>query len=152
MTLYQNSKMTICRTNFFLILVSLVIIPILSHKIVWLAGSEKTNGTMSFVGKTYAGQMVYTYSVVWFMAGKDTVWFNGRNEIIFREGEKVPVRYQKKNPADAKLNVFLGIWGDTAIYGGIPVLILLVIFLHPLIIPYRSRILLKTTKPFVMIV
>jgi hypothetical protein len=38
---------------------------------------------------------------------KDTIWFNGRNDIIFNEGERVPVRYQKSDPADAKLNVFL---------------------------------------------
>lgn len=107
---------------------------------------------MSFIGKRYAGQMVYTYSVIWFMAGKDTIWFNGRNGIIFGEGEKVPVRYQKKHPANARLNVFLGIWGETVVYGGIPVLILLVVFLHPLIIPYRSQILLIPGKPFIRIV
>ena len=135
-----------------MILFSIVIIPFVIAKIAWLIGSEKTNGTMSFVGKTYAGQMVYTYSVIWFMVGKDTVWFNGRNDIIFKEGEKVPVRYQRTDPVNAKLNVFLAIWGDTLIYGGIPVLILLVIFLHPMIIPYRSQILLKTKKPFILIV
>lgn len=96
--------------------------------------------------------MVYRYAVIWFIVGKDTVWFNGRNDILFEEGEQVPVRYQQKDPADAKLNVFLAIWGDTLIYGGIPVLMLLVIFLHPQIVPYRSKIRLNTTRPFIMIV
>src|SRR5688500_13732965 len=115
--------MLLPRTRFFLMLFIVLIIPIIANKLIWLAGSTKTNGTMSFVGKKYAGQMVYTYSVVWFMAGKDTIWFNGRNDIIFKEGEQVPVRYQKKNPANARLNVFLAIWGDTVVYGGIPFLI-----------------------------
>lgn len=107
---------------------------------------------MSFVGKRYAGQMMYTYSVIWFMSGKDTVWFNGKNEILYEEGHPVPVRYSRKNPADAKLNVFISIWGDTLVYGCIPVLILLVIFSHPHIIPYRSKIRLNTSKPFIEVI
>ena len=38
--------------------------------------------------------MDHIYSVIWFMAGKDTVWFNGRNNILFEENQIVPVRYQ----------------------------------------------------------
>jgi hypothetical protein len=144
--------MLIRRSRFFLVLFGILVIPFLIQKIVWLARSEKTKGTMSFIGKRYAGQMVYTYAVVWFMVDKDTIWFNGRNDILFEEGELVPVRYPRKNPADARLNVFLAIWGDTLIYGGIPVLILLVIFLHPQIVPRRSKIRLTATKPFITIV
>ena len=104
---------------------------------------------MSFVGKRYSGQMVYTYSVVWFLAGRDTVWFNGKNYILYKEGEQVPVRYQRSKPKDARLNVFIAIWGDTLIYGGIPFLILLVIAVHPQIVPYGSKIILSRQKPFV---
>ena len=121
------------------------------QKLVWLSGSAKTNGTMSFVGKRYAGQMVYNYSVVWFMVGHDTIWFNGKNGILFQEGQQVPVRYQRKDPKIARLNVFLGIWGDTLVFGGIPVLILMVIFIHPAIIPYRSNVLLTKHFPFIKI-
>ena len=121
------------------------------HKFIWLAGSEKANGTMSFVGKTYAGQMVYNYSVVWFMVGRDTIWFNGKNDIIFKEGKQVPVRYQRKDPRIARLNVFFAIWGDTLVFGGIPLLILLVILAHPEIIPYRSKVIVTSSFPFIKI-
>jgi hypothetical protein len=144
--------MLIRRSRFFLVLFGIMVIPLLVPKIVWLARSEKANGIVSFIGKRYAGQMVYTYAVVWFMVGKDTVWFNGRNDILFEEGEQVPVRYPRKNPAEARLDVFLAIWGDTLIYGGIPVLILLIIFLHPEIVPRRAKVRLTVIRPFIMIV
>jgi Protein of unknown function (DUF3592) len=144
--------MLIRRSRFFLVLFGMLIIPLFVQKIIWLARSEKAIGTVGFTGKRYAGQMVYTYAVVSFMVGKDTVWFNGRNDILFEEGERVPVRYLRKNPAEARLDVFLAIWGDTLVYGGIPVLILLIIFLHPQIVPRRSKIQLTTIRPFIMIV
>lgn len=152
MVIINQVVMLLHRAAFFSFLFLILIIPVVGYKLLWLAGSIKTNGTMSFVGKTYAGQMVYTYSVIWFKAGTDTVWFNGRNGILFEEGELVPVRYHEQNLADARLNVFLAIWGDTVIYGGIPVLILLVVFIHPMIIPYRSKVFVTSRKPFIRIV
>ena len=143
--------MVICRTCFFGMLIFLVSTPLLLQKIIWLSGSQKATGTMSFVGKTYAGQMTYQYSVIWFMVNRDTIWFNGKNEILFKEGEQVPIRYQRDNPSDARLNVFIAIWGDTLVFGGIPVLVLLVIFLHPEIIPYRSKVVMTTGFPFIKI-
>lgn len=143
--------MTSSRTRFFLTILAIIVVPVLASKLIWLAGSKKADGKVSFIGKRYAGQMMYTYSVIWFVAGSDTIWFNGRNGIIFNEGETVSVRYQKEDPADARLNIFLGIWGETVVYGGIPVLIWFVIFLHPAIIPYRSRVKLIRTKPYVQI-
>ena len=144
--------MTIRRNYFFLLLFSVLIVPFMAHKIIWLARSEKTNGTMSFIGKTFSGQMDHVYSVIWFMHGKDTIWFNGRNNIFFEEGEAVPIRYQRSHPADAKLDVFLAIWGDTLVYGGIPVLIVFAIFIHPEIIPYRRRLRLLFKKPFIEVI
>jgi hypothetical protein len=144
--------MILRRSYFFLALFSLLIIPCIAYKIRWLAGSKKTTGTMSFIGKTFSGQMDDVYSVIWFMDGKDTIWFNGRNNIFFKEGEAVPVRYQRSQPADAKLNVFLAIWGDTLVYGGVPLLILLAIFIHPELIPYSSKIRLVLKKPFIQVI
>lgn len=144
--------MIIQRTHFFLVLFGILIIPFLTQKIVWLAGSKKVDGIMSFVGKKYAGQMVYTYSVIWFKVGCDTIWFNGRNGILFEEGQRVPVRYQENDPEDARLNMFLAIWGDTLVYAGMPVLVLLIVFLHPQIVPYRSKIRMNTNRPFIEVV
>lgn len=89
--------------------------------------------------------------VIYFLAGNDSFRFNENHNIVFKEGEKVPVRYQEKNPEDARIDVFAAIWRDTFIYGGIPVLILIVIFLDHRIIPFGSTIRLQKRKPFLLI-
>lgn len=144
--------MTLSKNIFFSILFAILIIPFLFYKITWLIQSEKTNGTMSFVGKSITGQLEHRYAVIVFTAGKDTIWFNGLDNILFKEGEKIPVRYQKKDPADARIDVFASIWGDTLVYGGIPLAMLLIIFLHPQIVPRNSLLELTLKKPFVKIV
>jgi len=106
---------------------------------------------MGFIGKSYAGTYVHNYSNIRFMVDKDTIWFNGNDNIFFKEGEIVPVRYPKSNPYAARIDTFAAIWGDTVVYGGIPVLILLALFLHPAVIPRQSRIRLSTKKPFIEI-
>jgi len=143
--------MTFNKPLFFLLLLSIIIAPFLIYKITWLARSVKVNGEMGFVGKSYAGTYVHNYSNIRFMAGKDTIWFNGIDNIFFKEGETVPVRYPKDNPYKARIDTFAAIWGDTVVYGGIPVIILLALFLHPAVIPHRSKIRLNNKKPFVEI-
>lgn len=144
--------MLFSRTRFFLILFIIISAPFLVHKMVWLAGSEKANGVMSFAGRSYTGQIGHVYAVIWFVAGKDTIWFNGNDNILFKPGETVPVRYQRRHPRDARIDVFPSMWGDTLVYGGIPVAILLVVFLHRGIVPLRSRIAVSSKRPFVQIV
>lgn len=141
--------MLISRNNFFLAIFLLVIAPILLQKIWWLANAEKANGTMCFVGKNISGQMVSTYSVIMFKKGNDTIFLNSPDNIIFSKGESVPVKYQRTNPDNARVNTFLGIWGDTLIYCAIPLLILVMVFLHPDVVPYRSIIKLQLTKPVI---
>ncbi|HKH61669.1 MAG TPA: hypothetical protein VKA49_12600 [Flavitalea sp.] len=144
--------MLVRRYTFFLTLFILLISPFLVRNLVWLAGSVKTTGTVSFIGRAFAGQGMDFYSVVWFVAGKDTVWFNGKNSLLFTEGKQVPVRYQRTSPSDARLDIFLAIWGDTVIYGGLLEVVLLVVFFHPQIIPYQSKIRLLSRRPFIQIV
>ncbi|MFM9908301.1 MAG: hypothetical protein ACKVOW_03070 [Chitinophagaceae bacterium] len=144
--------MILSKSRFFLILVLLVAIPFLFYKMNWLLHSQKTSGTMSFKGKSITGQLVHEYSVLFFKVGKDTVWFDGNDNIFFKEGESVPVRYQINDPQDARIDALIPIWGDVLVYGGIPILILLVIFLHPQIIPLGSTVKLSTIKPFIQIV
>ena len=144
--------MIFSRTKFFLVLFIIISTPFLVHKIIWLARSQKVNGTMSFAGRAYTGQIGHVYSVIWFVAGRDTVWFNGNDNILFKPGETVPVRYQKQHPSDARIDVFPSIWGDTVVYGGIPVAVLLVVFIHPGIVPRRSKIAVSAKRPFVKIV
>ncbi|THU40769.1 hypothetical protein FAM09_01250 [Niastella caeni] len=86
------------------------------------------------------------------MHGKDTIWFKGPGYYHLQEGAVVPVRYLTGNPAGARVDTFKSIWFDTIIYGGIPFLILLVIFLHPEIVPFRSKVMVSRRKPFVRVV
>ncbi len=141
--------MTISRTCLFIICFAIVTAPFLIPKIVWLAGSEKTNGMMRFVGKSYTGQLVHSYSVISFIAGNDTVWFNSEDNTIYKIGEIVPVRYQHNNHEDAKVNIFSNIWNDTIIYGAGPLIILLLIFFHPKGIPKHVRFAIAFKKPFI---
>jgi hypothetical protein len=137
------------RVTFFFVLLTIVSLPFLVHKAIWLARSKKAIGTMGFAGKSQAGQPVHNYALIFFIAGKDSIWFNGKDNILFKQGNQVPVRYQADNPKDARIDIFTSIWGDTLVYGGIPVLILIVIFLDPKIIPIRSKVKLNKKKPFV---
>lgn len=141
--------MLLSKNKFFLLLFVIAFGPFLVYKLVWIARSEKVNGVMGFVGKSYTGQLVHNYSVVSFQVGKDTIWMNGNDNIFFKKGEAVPIRYQKHNPNDARLDIFPSIWGDTLVYGGIPVIILLLLFLHPHIFHRHTRFRLSRKKPLV---
>ena len=55
---------------------------------------------------------------------------------------KVSVRYQTNDPSDAKMNIFSCIWGDTLAYEFGPLLILLIIFFHPDLVPKKTKILI----------
>ncbi len=144
--------MTISRAAFFWILFVIVVSPFLIPKLLWLANSEKANGTMRFVGKSYTGQLIHYYSEISFIAGNDTIWFESKDNTIFPIGATVPVRYQKDNHSDAKVNVFSDIWSEPVIYGGILPLILLVVFFHPQGIPRRAKLYLTGRKPFIRLV
>lgn len=141
--------MLLSKNKFFLLLFLITFSPFLIYKLVWIARSEKVNGVMGFVGKSYTGQIGHSYSVVSFQVGKDTIWMNGNDNIFFKKGSAVPIRYQKHDPNDARLNIFPSMWGDTLVYGGIPVAILLLLFLHPHIFPRRTKFRLSGKRPFV---
>lgn len=143
--------MTCSKHAFFGLLTLLCFAPFLIYKWAWIAGSERTMGTMGFRGKSYTGQLEHHYSVISFEAGGDTVWFNGNDNIFFKEGEKVPVRYQRDHPSEARLDIFPSMWGDTLVYGGIPVAILLMLYLHPHIFPWGCRFRLQAKRPFVSV-
>jgi len=61
------------------------------------------------------------------------------------------VRYQVKNPREARINIFSSIWGDTVVFGGIPLIILLIVIMHPQIVPYSAKILINRSRPFIQI-
>jgi|RhiMetdeSRZDD1v2_1073273.scaffolds.fasta_scaffold03859_9 uncharacterized protein DUF3592 len=145
--------MVVHRTKFFLGFFLLLIIPLLLNKIVWLIQSQKTKGIYAFHGAGNAlDQIRITFSEIYFKHGSDTIWVKGPENLFLKPGTVVPVRYQPQNPSDAKIDSFFGIWFATIIYGGVPSLILLVIFFTPGIVPWKSKLRLTIKKPFIQIV
>ena len=145
--------MVVHRTKFFLGLFLLLIIPLLLNKIVWLIQSKKTSGIYAFDEAGNAlDQIRTTSSVFYFKHGSDTVWFKWPGSLKLKPGAIVPIRYRPANPSDAIVDTFVSIWGATTVYGGIPLLILFVIFLHPEIVPRKSKLRLTLKRPFIQII
>jgi hypothetical protein len=140
--------MILSRNSFFLLLFALINLPIPLYKLFWLAGTKETTGTMYFNGHGNLGSVlgISSYPVIWFKAAKDTIYFNGNVNIPLKPDEHVSVRYQRSNPSDAKVNTFTCIWGDTLAYELGPFLIFWIIFLHPDLVPKRSKIILEKKK------
>ena len=144
--------MIIARTPFFVSLMIFVSAPFLLTNLWWLGHSVTTTGTMCFVGKSITGQMEHSYSVISFVQGKDTIFLNGPDNVLFPKGERVRVRYQKDNPGDARLDRFVAIWGETLAYGGVPMIILLIAFLNRGVVPANAKIRFGTKSPFISII
>lgn len=49
----------------------------------------------------------------------------GTGRPIYKDGEQVEIRYETKNPANAKIAGFWELWGLTAIFGGFGLVFLL---------------------------
>jgi hypothetical protein len=141
------------RTKFFLVLISLWVIPLVSYRVIWLLQSKRATGLFAFQSYGPAlDQIRFPYSVIYFKVGKDTIFFKAPPHLRLSKNAVVTVLYQPRNPEDARLDSFKAIWSGTIIYGGIPLLFLIVIFLHPEIIPYRSKVELRAKSPFVRVV
>lgn len=145
--------MTVTKIRFFLLAALLVAAPFVLYKACWLLRSRRVEGVFSFVGHGQAGDQVrLDYSVCWFPLGKDTIWFNGAGNLPFHEGEPIPVRYQVDDPGDARVDVFAAIWGDTVVYGGIPLFVLLMMWLHPQVVPRGKEVRITWKRPFIVLV
>ena len=145
--------MLIRRTPFFLLLSALIVLPLLVAKLIWISRTKTTTGVMSFEGMGQAlDKLRSTYSVFYFEHDNDTTWFNSSANYHFKEGDLVPVRYVQSNPVDARLNTFTGIWLGTLLAGGIPLLILFVIFLNRQIVPFDNDLRVVRRKPFISLV
>ncbi len=145
--------MVMHKTAFFLLLLFLSTAPFGICRVIWLLHSRRAEGWMGFKGMGYAGdQIPLSYSVIYFRYGKDTVWFNSMANPPLQRGQRVPVRYQVGNPSDARVDLFVGIWGDIVVYAGIPVLMLLVLFVHRAVVPWGARVRLTRRKPFIEVI
>jgi hypothetical protein len=144
--------MRFTKLRFFLLLALLSTGPFAGSKLWWLAHSRRTAGVYSFKGLGFAGdQMPLDYSICWFSLGKDTIWFNGAGNLSFHEGDSIPVRYREYEPWDARIDVFPAIWGDTLVYGGIPLFMLLLIYLHPKVVPRGRGIRVVRRRPYLLL-
>ena len=145
--------MIIRKTTLFISIFLLYATPIVLPRIIWLSHSRKTTGVFSFEGMGSAGERIkLSYSFIYFMYGNQKIWFEGPGNMHLKEGSMVTIRYQANNPTDAKVDGFYGLWADAAVYGGEPLLMLICIFLHPGILPPKSKIHITLKKPFLTIV
>jgi hypothetical protein len=143
--------MLLTRNSFFILLFILIVSPIPLYKLIWIAGSREAVGTMYFTGHGNLGSAlgISSYPVIWFVVGKDTIYFNGNVNIPLKEGEKISIRYQRSNPQNAKMNIFTSIWGDTMAYMTGPLLFFLVIYFHPDLVPKKAKVLIGRKKPWI---
>jgi hypothetical protein len=145
-------NMQMGKTPFFVLLVLLVAAPFWVVRALWVIRSVQAQGVFGFAGNGFAGDQVKEdYSVISFRTGGKEIWFNGIGNIPFRSGQPVLIRYQPDNPYDARVDIFAAIWGDTLVFSGIPVLMLLAAFLHPQVVPWGSRVRLTLRWPFLQI-
>lgn len=127
-----------------------IAVPFVLPRLIWLAGSQPAVGWMGFEGRGTAGeQMGLTYSYVYYRPDRDTIWFAASGGSAYKHGDRVPVRFQTHAFGDAKINSFLGIWGDILVYGGIPEFILLICMMHPKMVPWGSKLRLTLKSPYI---
>lgn len=143
--------MLLSKNQFFGISLAVLLTPFLVYRLMWIARSSSTTGKMRFMGKTISGQITSVYPVISFYSGADTVWFNGEGDNEMQPGDQVPVRYQKSDAHDARINTFIGIWMDIIIIAGVPSVMLLLIYLHRGIFPAGTRFLIGK-RPFLQVV
>jgi len=140
--------MLLGRNQFFVLLFLIVVLPFFAVKIIWLAKSKETIGVMSFIGHDDIGSALgmSTYAVIGFKPDKDSVFLHSSVALNFTSGERISIRYQKNNPADAVVNDFFNIWMGTISYAIFPLLIVIVLYVMPErfdpLIPRKSKVLI----------
>ena len=133
--------MTIGKIPFFLTLFLVIAIPFVLPRLAWIARSRTMMGVMGFQGRGTAGEQIpLTYSYVYYQPDTALIYFAGPPGLRYQHGDPVPVRYLPDKVTDARVNTFLGLWGDVLVYAGIPEFILLICFLHGQLVPWGSRI------------
>lgn len=144
--------MEISKPIFFVALAVLIAGPFWTVRAIWVMRSVKTQGVFGFAGNGFAGDQVkQDYSDISFEVGKKEVWFNGLGNLGYKPGQRISIRYRPDDPYDARVDIFAAIWGDILVYSGIPVFLLAVLFLHPQVVPWGSRLRLTSTPPFIQI-
>lgn len=145
--------MVVRRTPFFLGLFLLAFIVVTGSKLIWLLRSKQTTGYFAFQGRGNALEQIrLPFSEFYYQLGNDTIWFRGPGVLNYKNNAPVTVWYQPGDPKDARVGTFFGLWGNTAVYGGIIYLLLLAIFFHPGIVPRHAKLKLTAARPFIQLV
>ncbi|MBE7170554.1 MAG: hypothetical protein INR73_08185 [Williamsia sp.] len=144
--------MIFTRSLFFIFIFSITVAPFIVYKLFWILRSKQTAGIASFTSKEYLGQLPRQFAVIKFYVNKDTIWFHGIDNQLFAKGQPVQVRYQRSNPSDARVDNFKGLWIDTLIYISPALLVIIIAYLHPDLVPRGSKIRINRKKPFLWIV
>jgi hypothetical protein len=148
--------MLLSRNIFFILLMCIFVLPQTGYKLYWLARSQRTMGVFCFTGHTPTSLGVSSHPVILFSIGKDSIFFNGNSNLNLAPGSPVPVRYQKGNPSEARINNTLSLWGDTVAWSLYPFLVILVLYLTPSrldpLIPPGAHIRLDNQSPFIHII
>ena len=141
--------MRFSKTAFLCLLLIVLLSPLIIYNTVWITRARKATGTMCFQGKTLNGQFSTEYPVIKFSSnGRDTVFFNGAETIAYKAGLQVPVLFPAQYPAEAKVASFAGLWLGPLLYLVVPLVLLLIVYLHPGIIP-RHAVIVIGKRPFI---
>lgn len=137
--------MVLGRTLFFLLLALVLVFPFYGAKMLWLIHSRKATGIVWFVGHTLElNGSISQHLVILFRVGNDSITFNTGGNQGFKTGDKVPIRYQRADPPDARIDSPFAIWADTVVNSLLPELFLLVLFLTPNrfdpLIPWKAKV------------
>lgn len=144
--------MILTRTSFFIAIFTFTVFPFIGYKLLWIFRSKETTGVARFTGKDYLGQLPREFAVIRFYVDKDTIWFHSLDNQLFAKGQIVQVRYQLNDPSDARVNNFAGLWVDTLIIISPFFLVVTIAYLHPDLVPRRSKIRMESKSPFLSIV
>lgn len=145
--------MILHRNTFFLLLAVLYVGVIASPRLVWLARSEKATGIFAFQGRGNALELLpESASFIYYMYGKDTSWFKALGGLGLPENTPIAVRFHKDDPQSALIDSWRDIWLPTMVYGALPMLVLIVAFIHPHIIPWKSKVIIVRRRPFVKLI
>jgi hypothetical protein len=141
------------KERFFLLLFLLTVLLAFGPRALWMLHSRTTWGVFAFEGAGNAGdQISLSNSINYFRLGKDTILFTGMGNLEYCPGDFIPIRYQVDRPADAEIDRFIALWGKSMVFGGIPLVMLMCIFLHPGVVQRHAKLRLIFKKPFIQIV
>jgi hypothetical protein len=143
--------MSFSKNAFFFLLLLVITLPFMLPNIIWLLRSQKALGKVEGIGVASGISLgPDTYALVSFTAGEKAVYFHGQDD-NYKPGDIVPLRYQPRNPEDAKVATFFSLWGSTIAYMGAPLIFWIIFFFARDIMPAGSRISFGG-RPFVRVI